>query len=297
MALQAYDLEWRYSGGAGNINPELSVGGAMGGRIDPAIATGGTDIAGVTIFKVCGVRGDNYDVNNVPQQLVYTFSGTTLAWKNIVTGVVGAAVDVSAGGRFVLEADSFTTGGMIVVVDVNESILPTVDTTSDVVITVNDENLWDDTQSSELSIGATDYRCIYIYNPSLLDTAIGVQVLSGANPPYEPRSGFPDFAALATEISLDLDTTAGVGDGITTGVAQGPLLSLGGIPAMLDPQTQIPGFGLTFSHAVNATRVAFNLASLEAQPIWLRRVISPQTAALYEDVYSIIRVQTLAPAL
>jgi hypothetical protein len=126
------------------------------------------------------------------------------------------------------------------------------------------ENLFDNVSSGEASSGDTEYRCYYIINTSDTDSA-DFAVYIGVETP-----------SADTQIDIGLDP-AGVGDGISTGVA-----------TTIANESTAPA-GVTFSHPTDVGS-ALSIGTLgpgDAQAIWVKRVVSSSAASSPRDDVSI----------
>lgn len=127
------------------------------------------------------------------------------------------------------------------------------------------ENLFDDVTSGELSSGDTEYRCYYSRNSDDTDNLTGPRVYFFMNTPS------PD-----TTFGMGLDP-AGVGNGITTGVA-----------VTIVNESTAP-IGVVFSNPIDFASglVIGDLTPGNGQAIWLRRVVTGGGTALPWDAVRI----------
>lgn len=152
--MSAADLTAHLSGGGDNTDPALSTGGgiALDAPLVSQAATG--SLPGVTVVDGYGnAVGDG--------TLSYSVAGQSLTWA-APGDSAGAAVDVSAGGRFRLP--SATAGELVVEVDL--VLLPVADDTATVTITNLYRTLFSDVTTAEALLGNTEYRCFYLRNDS-----------------------------------------------------------------------------------------------------------------------------------
>lgn len=246
-SVNAAYLEVRLSGGAGNTDPDASLGGIMSSeRVYSQSASAPTNCTGITIDDGKGnALGDG--------TLAFIFSSTTATWTPN-GGSVGDAVDISVDGRHVL-ADS--TGNQQIHITVVNASFPGSDK-SDTDITIADiaNEVFDDIVKQESLDGDTEYRCLYLYNNHPTE-----QVLNSTIWRESDASG-------ADAISLAADL-AGVGDGSTTGVAD-TVVDEGTAPdpalSFTEPTTQAAGI------------ILGTLAAAEAVAFWEERVVPAETS-------------------
>ena len=196
-SMNAAYLEVRLSGGAGNTDPDASLGGIMSSeRVYSQSADAPTNCTGITIDDGKGnALGDG--------TLAFIFSSTTATWTPN-GGSVGDAVDISIDGRYSL-TDS--TGNQQIHITVVNASLPGGDQSdTDITIANIANEVFDDIVKQESLDGDTEYRCLYLYNAHSTD-----QILNSTIWRESDASG-------ADSLSLAADL-AGVGDGSTTGVA------------------------------------------------------------------------------
>ena len=195
-------LETRLSGGATNTNPAKSLGGPMSSeRVLSQAATAPTTITGVTIDDAAGnALGAG--------TLTYTFSATapTLRWTP-PSGAAGSSVNVASNGKYAIQGAS--NGGLLFVTVVAAS-LPSSSQSNTITITSIANEVWDDVSKAEALAGDTEYRCLYLYNAHTTDTMA------------DPRIWRHTDTDGQDVLTLELDP-AGVGNGVTTGVAAGAL--------------------------------------------------------------------------
>lgn len=257
-AINASNLQFRLSGGAGNSNVNLSLGGAMSSTLmasQNASALG--TITGVTINFAGGL---SVGLNNT---LRHTYSGGihTLELMDAQDGVYGPAVDVSAGGAFFLSGQN--RGSLAVTVA--QGSLPVTSQTNNFTVTNIKNNLFDDVLKADALNGAIDYRCIYLYNNHPTEAFLQVGVYGyGA-------SGNPAAAGDLFYVGAD---PAGAGNGTSTGVA-----------ATIANEATAPA-GVTFSSPILASPLILGpLNAGEARAIWLRRNVPAVLFAATPDDY------------
>lgn len=256
MAVALVDLGLFLSGGAGNADPNASLGGVISTtRFKSQNATGIT-IGGVTV--------DDAAENTAGSgTLAYTVVGQTLKWTP-PGGAVGTAVAVGVNGTYIIRG-SGTTAGYLRVTIVAAS-LPASDVSQTATISNRDNNLYDDVTKAEALAGDTNYRCIYIKNTHASDTATSVSVWINQD------------SLGADTISIGADP-AGVGNGTSTGVAT-TIVNEATAPA-----------GVTFSQPLSEG-AAINLGTFTfgtGAALWIKRNVPVSTLVATADDTSLLR--------
>jgi len=126
-------------------------------------------------------------------------------------------------------------------------------------------NLFDNVSDAEAIAGDVEYRCFYLRNGHATDTLNTTTVYVASNTPN---------ANTAVQIGLD---PAGVGDGVTTGVA-----------AVAADEQSAPA-GVTFSNAATAG-AALAIGTLTAgqvYAIWIKRTVTAGAAASPSDPFTL----------
>ena len=240
------DLDMRLSGGVGNSDPDLSLGGVKSTtRVASQIpAYEGAGITGVTLVD-CG----GFDPNG-------TLTGHDLQFTNATTELVldpngiapGPAVDVSMDDRYVIRAVS-ANGFPYVIVDVVTASLPGGDTSDTFVVAPQVNNLWDDVSGIEQAEGSVEYRCIYLENTNGVDDMFQVTVFFNDGDKLEFGEGYA--------IGLD---PAGINGVATT---------------IVDEETA-PG-GVVFDASATSEGAAISIGNLtpgDFQAVWIRRSVT-----------------------
>jgi hypothetical protein len=169
----AGSLKLFLSGGVGNADPALSIGGAKSTTrlYSETVAYAGSSISGVTLID---------GALNSPGtgQLKFVFADKTLSWKppgasafekyTTVTGVNGKIIPIRQ-----LISDP---GGAILMVTVVEASFPGADATVDVTVSKRTNNLLPDVTKEQSQTGLTRYRGIYVENESNVAFKIAVSV-------------------------------------------------------------------------------------------------------------------------
>ncbi len=235
-------LELRLSGGAANTDPDASLGGIMSSTV--LVSKTGTGISNVTGVTVDDAAGSADGAGT----LAYTASTTALTWTPY-GGTVGAAIDVSAGGKFAIPGSA---GYLFVTVD--ENALPVANASDTITVAQPANNLFDDISKLESYNGDTEYRCVYVLNTHPTDPFIGVKVYIATQPPG------------ADELDIGLGAAA-IGDGFTTGVE-----------ATVANENTAPA-GVTFSRPATLG-AALSIGVLNAgqcKPLWWKRTVPAGT--------------------
>lgn len=286
MAILASSLEFYLSGGAANSDADLSLGAGIGNALVYQTFTNSVPIPGVTVISVRGLQPSNYDPGAAATINYSAGAGGYLQYEDL-DGFLGTSVLVDVSGTYQIPAP--TEGGVVVVL-VDTVLLPLTDQQTELTNIVTPKNaVYDDIQKTQVDGTYEDYRCLYIRNPvgsGAVAASLEVFVSTGSQQPESPV-GYP---ALADMISLALDP-AGIGDGVATGVAIGPLTPqlAPPIPAEQDPNGLLAG--LTFTTTDLAVG---NLAEGESVAVWIRR--APQGPSIPEftpDVTGMVCVRTL----
>lgn len=194
-AINSAYLEARLSGGAGNTDPDASLGGDLSStRPDSQSASGITNVTGVTIDFAAG-----NPVGAGTLSYVVGEYDSTLQWQP--NGLLaGTAVVVTEDARYALYGEE---GVLFVTVDF--SSLPVIDKSDAITIANIANEVWDDVAKAESFAGDVEYRCLYLVNAHGVDPFLMVSVYIAEQP-------------IPGEISVGADP-AGVGDGITRSVS------------------------------------------------------------------------------
>jgi len=156
------------SGGASNIDPTASIGGAISTQ-GAAVITSQSTTATTTIT---GVTIDNAAGNEEGQgTLSFNSSSTSLTWSP-PGGFSGEAVDVSVNGTYAITGGGGLGDGYLEVTVVVAS-LPGQSETNNITITQNANVLFDDVTKTESRDGATSFRCFYLKWDHGTETAYG----------------------------------------------------------------------------------------------------------------------------
>lgn len=147
------DLVWYFSGGTGNSDGRLSLGGALGEPVKSFNFTiqSGNSISGLSIVKGFGFQDNEvititYDsVNDT-----VTISSNTFYAQQIIT----------SDGFY-----TFTSGNNYLIINVtysqmNQSTITEVTYNAELIF----QNVYDDVLPLEATNGRTDYRVLYLYN-------------------------------------------------------------------------------------------------------------------------------------
>lgn len=246
------DVEITYSGGAGNEDPDASLGGiissAAGKRVLSQSASAPTNVTGVVIDYAAGnTLGDG--------TLTFIYvdgSVDTLQWTP-QGGSIGDAVVVGADGRFVI-ADS--TGDQQIHVTVTDASLPgSSQTDTDITIANIANETFDDIPKQESLDGDVEYRCFYIKNTHSTDQALNVTIWLKSD-----ASG-----ADTLKMAADL---AGVGNGTSTGVAD---------TVANEDTAPDPSLSFTAPATQGAGIVLGTLNPGECVAFWLERTVPAET--------------------
>ena len=194
------DFQMYYTGGGSNSTVTAAIGGAISSvRVLNQSATAPTMVTGVTIDDAMG----NTDGIG---SLTFTASGTTLSWTPYLGVATTAPVNVSAGGKFFIQAGSYAGGGLAVTV-VGAS-LPTSTVSDSITIATLTNKLFLDVTKAESLSGVTKYHCFALKNTHASMSMVNVLSWIITNTPG------------ADTIAIGLDPlTAGTGSTGPTAVA------------------------------------------------------------------------------
>lgn len=242
MPFTVNDLGFYYSGGAGNSNPTLSLGGVVSSsRITSQQISAPVNVTGVTI---------NSAANNAQGSGLLSWSpGTnTLSWQP-PTSIYTYNMSVTADGTYVIGGSD----GLLVVTCVYAS-MAVVYKQDALNVTAAIGNVFDNVGPADSLAGSTEYRCIYVKNTNATTTVNDAKVW------IKQLTTGPD------EIHIGLDPV-GNGNGSSTGVA-----------TTIANETTAPA-GVTFSQPTTSG-VALSIGTLapgECRAIWERRTVPAET--------------------
>ena len=243
MAFQVTDIQWRYSGGAGNSSPAASLGGVMSSTsiLSQTGTLLGTVITGLTVNNAVNNQAGNGTLswNSSTQYLSYTPPGSSYVYQQLISG----------NGVYVIGG----TDGMVTVTVVLSS-MPTSNKTQTVTIANATDAVFQTVTPSMSLLGSTQYRCIYVRNGNSTLSAGALFLYL-----YTQTTGNDD-------IFIGLDP-AGIGNGTTTGVA-----------TTIPNQTTAPS-GVTFSAPLTiATGLDVGTLGVgQSFAFWEKRVVPPGT--------------------
>lgn len=266
MSITAANLQFRLSGGAGNSNPMLSLGGAMSATVMTSQNTTAVIVlSGVTITFSGGMT---VGIRNYIRH-TYNLGIHTLELMDATDGVYGPAVDVTAGGTFFLAGQNRGS----IAVNVVPANLPLSSGTGSFTASNIKNNLFDDVSKVDALNGAQDYRCIYLHNTHATEALLQVAIYgfgAGGNP-----------AVAGDKFWVGADP-AGAGNGSSTGVA-----------TTIANELAVPT-GVTFSSPILAAPLVLGaIQPKEARAIWLRRDVPALLFATTEDDYVAFGVKVI----
>lgn len=243
MSFSVNDIQFFYTGGAANGNPQLSLGGlASSVRIAAQTASVPVNVTGATISSVA---------NNAQGigLLSWSPSTNTLAWQPPGSPTTYSLSGITTNGTYVVGGSDGTLAITVVYAS-----LPTIYKQDSITIANSMQNVFDSVAPLDSLVGATDYRCVFIRNVHPTITANGVKVW------VKQETSGPD------EVDIGLDP-AGVGNGSTTGV-----------PTVIIDENNAPA-GVTFSRPLSyATGLLIGtLAPGQGAAFWQRRIVPPNT--------------------
>lgn len=257
--INASNLQFRISGGAGNVSAMLSLGGAMSSTVMGSQNTSAlTIIAGVSLSFCGGMTvGQNNSIRHT-----YTASKHYLELMDYIDGSYGPSVEVTVGGTFFLSGSNH---GSVAVV-VSPASLSLISSQVGVFTATNiKNNLFDDVAKLDALNGAVDYRCIYLYNNHPTEAFLQVSVYGyGAN-------GNPAAAGDLFWVGADV---AGNGNGLTTGLA-----------TTIVTELNTPNGVVFSSPTLGSPLLLGSILAGEARAIWIRRNVPAALYAVTPDDY------------
>lgn len=240
-------LELRLSGGAMNANPSASLGGVMAGRVIRSKAVDQPQpFSGVTIDDAPGVPDGS---------ITLRYAASTNTFRVTAGGTVGEST-VTEDGRVAVPA-----GAGYLFITVTFADLPDADVSHTLRVSSLLNQVWDDITGAQAYAGGSEYRCIYLVNTHPTQSFHEGKIYVGHA---------ADRAALVT-IAKD---AAGIGNGVTTGVA-----------AVVANESTAPSPALAFSSSLTAaSALAFGtLGPGEARAVWQKRTIPALTSTSSVD--------------
>lgn len=250
MGINASNVTFRLSGGAGNSNVNASLGGVMSSTLMQSQSTPVLTTSGLQLTYAGGM---SVGVNNTFRH-TYVTGVHYLEYKDYLDGSYGPPVVLDANGTFYLAGASHG----VAVVNVVLASLPVTTVTENFQVTNIKNNLFDDVAKADALSGMNDYRCIYIHNSHATEDLLQVGIYGYGS------SGNPAAAGDKFYVGAD---PAGLGNGSTTGVA-----------TTISPETAVPS-GVTFSSPeVGSPLLLGSIGPLQSRAIWLKRAVP---AALY----------------
>lgn len=243
MPFTADDIKFFYSGGAGNANPQASLGGVKSStRVISQTASVPVNVTGVTIQSV---------TNNAQGVglLAWSPSTNTLSWQPPTSSYTYSVSGVTSSGLYTVGGSDGT-----LVLNVTVGSLASIYKQDSITITNASQNVFDSVSPVNSLIGDISYRCLYIVNtnPSITVNDVKVWIKS--------LTSGPD------EIDIGLDP-AGIGNGTSTGVG-----------VTIANENTAPA-GVTFSRPLSyATGLSIgSLAPNQGIALWERRTVAAGT--------------------
>lgn len=260
MAITIGDIRMVYSGGAANVTPVASLGGAIstagGNLVRSQTATNPSAVTGVTIVEAMG--------NAEGQGVLRWDAGlSSLLWKPF-GGVTFDGQTISANGRYVLG----TTNGYLVV-DVVFASLPGGTIQDNITIATAVLQVYDNISATESLNGDTEYRCFYIKNTHSTDSAFDVRLWIKAQP------------VGSDTLAIALDPNG------KNAVARGPLTDEG------DSTNVLTGIAFTAPSTYAAALTIGTLAAGDYYPFWMRRTVPPNTTVQVANDFSALGLSAL----
>lgn len=243
-------LDFYLSGGAGNTDPNLSIGGARSSqKVNGIVASflAPDTIAGVSIVDAHGLYLHTGSTDNATLSLS-TINGIKriiFAPYREIAGTVAADVNnvkYGADGTYNLAWTS-SYPPQSITITVTASALPAIDTIARLIVTRSSNGLFDDTTPDPDMLAITDYRCLYLRN---------------------------DGAAPQSAIVL-LD---GLAQGSAIYVALDPF-GVGGVPSVVANENTAPAGAIFTQPTIDKNGLPVTLGTGEQIAIWVRRTTNP----------------------
>src|SRR6056297_1015075 len=209
-------LSLRYSGGAANTDPDLSLGGAISAERVPGQGFTASSIGGTSVIYAAG---------NAPGAgtLFYDVGNNTLAWLEF-EGLTGDPVNVDTDGRYILES-----GTGYIIVDVTNAGLPAGDSSGSITITEPSNNALDDVSKAESWAGDVNYRCVYLQRDTGGGILVGgkIYINSDASGPDTIAIGVDPAGLNSAPATIANESTAPAGVTFTAPASAATGLSVG----------------------------------------------------------------------
>jgi hypothetical protein len=244
-------LDFYLSGGAGNTNPNQSIGGARSSQKVVGIAAAFLSpdtISGVSIADANGLYLHTGSTDNASLKLVISGSNKLLIFTPYreTAGTINPDFNnirsVTADGTYTLVWTD-TAPPQTVTVTVTAASLPAVDTTARLAVTRTANGLFDNTLLDPGMTPVTDYRCVYMRN----DGSVSVNTLLRI-----------ERMAQGSVLSVGLDP-----------------LGVGGQPSLLGSELTPPS-GVVFTQpTTDSDALPVTLGATQQIAVWLRRTTNP----------------------
>jgi hypothetical protein len=252
------DIQFRYSGGASNSDPLLSLGGVMSSASVPlqSIASP-VNVLGVSVSQVVGVSGDI---------TLFTTNGSTTGYRRIgwfdPTTVQGY-IEVNADGEYIIYSSAGDPSRGYLVVNVTIASITTSYKEDVLALTDALETIFPDVTQAKAGAGAMDYRCIYIRNGNGSETISLLNLWVG-----KEYSG-------EQSIAFAVDTNGVGGTAVTIADSEDTGDVVSGL-TFVQPTTEATALQIT------------NIGPGVAVPIWLRRTVQAQVkTAVASDSFGV----------
>jgi hypothetical protein len=240
MALTINKLIVCHSGGTGNVDPTLDLGGARstaaGKRVTSQTASALNNLAGFVTVDDC--YGNPEGVGS----LSFTSLTNQLGWKPYGLSTY-YGVNIASPGTYLIGSSS---GYMVV----TTTTPPGADKLDSVTISNNQHNVFPLVSEANSLTGIIEYRCLYVLNSSASDAATDVRIWINSNTPG--------------------------GDNIAIGLD--PVGLNGTATTIAAPGIVAPG-GVSFSQPVTygTALVMGNIPIGQHYAFWQRRTVPPET--------------------
>jgi len=244
------DTSIQYSGGSSNPDQSLSLGGVISSVLvssQPFVPL--SSITGATILEI-----GSMDAGDARFSYSSQYKMLSLQAPNTIAGPRSALI-----GRGDVTITLVTSQGRekgYAILDIIENSLPVSNILEDIAVSATPMNtLFSDVNPGQAATGVVQYRCIYIKNNHPTDSIDKLSIYLETDTEGDDTTWYA------------IDTDAGVGDGVTTG-----------LPATLADENDSTGLltSLTFSNESDPSispEVTAPINPGQTIPVWVKRIV------------------------
>lgn len=221
------DMTKLLSGGAGNPDPDASLGGAISSTTiisQSAVADGPINGSGYTLVETMGAP-----LGSVGGELSWTQSTNTLKYIK-QTGDAGGTLEVTADGTYAIPDTNSGSPSAYLVVSITYATLSSEgDFSTNIKSESADNELFDDIVLADFG-GADNYRCFYLRNDHSTDTMFDTKIWINAQPSSGKDTlqlGLDPAGLNGTATTVANETTAPAGVTFSTPTSEGTSLVIG----------------------------------------------------------------------